>query len=82
MTRPAGSGAPDRWAVEAPPSPHHIGDPMPGIQTTTTDGIQIELTRNGLWVEARRPDGGWQSAFIPAPDLRGLLVDREVIQAT
>jgi hypothetical protein len=55
---------------------------MPTDRTTTTDGIQIELTSNGLWVEAPRPDGGWACAFLPAVDLRELLVDREVIQAT
>jgi hypothetical protein len=35
-----------------------------------TQGIRVELTRNGLWVEVRRPDGGTDREFIPGSRLR------------
>jgi hypothetical protein len=38
--------------------------------TTTTDGIQVELTPNGLWIERAAPDtAGWDTYFIAASDL-------------
>jgi hypothetical protein len=38
-----------------------------------TEGIEVELTPNGLWVEARHMDGpGWDRYFIPAHRLRRL----------
>ena len=38
-----------------------------------TDGIAVELTRNGLWVEARHAgDPGADRYFIPAHRLRRL----------
>jgi hypothetical protein len=36
-----------------------------------TDGIEVELTPNGLWVGARRRNRpGWDRYFIPAHRLR------------
>jgi hypothetical protein len=37
-----------------------------------TEGISVELTRNGLWVEARRQHGGHDRYCIPANRLRRL----------
>jgi len=37
---------------------------------TTTDGIGVELTPNGLWIErASSATAGWDTYFIPASDL-------------
>jgi hypothetical protein len=37
---------------------------------STTDGIQVELTPNGLWIERASPaTAGWDSYFIAASDL-------------
>jgi hypothetical protein len=50
--------------TEDPPSNH-------------TEGIAVELTRNGLWVHARRPDGrGTDREFIPGLALRLLAAKR------
>jgi hypothetical protein len=42
-----------------------------------TEGIAVWLTRNGLWVAARRPDGrGTDREFIPGLALRLLAANR------
>jgi hypothetical protein len=42
-----------------------------------TEGIAVWLTRNGLWVAARRPDGhGIDREFIPGMALRLLAAKR------
>jgi hypothetical protein len=42
----------------------------PDDEPNFTDGIRVELTRNGLWVEVCRPDGGTDREFIPGMRLR------------
>jgi hypothetical protein len=38
--------------------------------TGTTEGIQVELTPTGLWIERASPaTAGWDTYFIPASDL-------------
>jgi hypothetical protein len=38
--------------------------------TSTTEGIQVELTPNGLWIERSSPETvGWDTYFIAASDL-------------
>ena len=45
----------------------HTPDELPCF----TDGIAVELTPNGLWIEARHVgDPGWDRYFIPAHRLR------------
>jgi hypothetical protein len=37
-----------------------------------TDGIQVELTEFGLWIEVHAQPGGWQGVFLSARALRRL----------
>ena len=47
----------------------YLNDELPCF----TEGISVQLTRNGLWIEARHPsDPGWDRYFIPAHRLRRL----------
>jgi hypothetical protein len=40
-----------------------------------TDGITVELTEFGLWIEVHRSDGGgWEGIFLSARALRRLVV--------
>jgi hypothetical protein len=38
-----------------------------------TDGIQVELTDFGLWIEVHDQPGGWQGVFLSARALRRLV---------
>jgi hypothetical protein len=38
-----------------------------------TDGIQVELTEFGLWIEVQDQPGGWQGVFLSARALRRLV---------
>jgi hypothetical protein len=38
-----------------------------------TDGIAVELTEFGLWIEVHDPAGGWQGVFLSARALRRLV---------
>ena len=38
-----------------------------------TEGITVELTEFGLWVEVHDPPGGWQGVFLSARALRRLV---------
>jgi hypothetical protein len=38
-----------------------------------TDGITVELTEFGLWIEVHDQPGGWEGAFLSARALRGLV---------
>ena len=38
-----------------------------------TDGITVELTEFGLWIEVHDPPGGWQGLFLSARALRRLV---------
>jgi len=40
-----------------------------GPDDSATAGIQVELTRNGLWLELRAPGGRWRRRFVSAPEL-------------
>jgi hypothetical protein len=49
-------------------------DPMPGDgDVTTTEGITVELVREGLWVQRGSSPDEWNCVFIPAGDLYRLL---------
>ena len=37
-----------------------------------TDGIEVELTEFGLWVEVHDQPGGWEGVFVSARALRRL----------
>ncbi len=39
----------------------------------TTEGIEVELTDSGLWLEIRYPDGGSTRSFLSAPELYRLV---------
>jgi hypothetical protein len=38
-----------------------------------TQGITVELTEFGLWIEVHDPAGGWQGVFLSARALRRLV---------
>jgi hypothetical protein len=38
-----------------------------------TEGIAVELTEFGLWIEVHDPAGGWQGVFLSARALRRLV---------
>jgi hypothetical protein len=38
-----------------------------------TEGITVELTEFGLWIEVYDPAGGWQGVFLSARALRRLV---------
>ena len=38
-----------------------------------TDGIAVELTEFGLWIEVHRDGGGWDGIFLSARALRRLV---------
>jgi hypothetical protein len=38
-----------------------------------TEGITVELTEFGLWIEVHDPAGGWQGVFLSARALRRLV---------
>jgi hypothetical protein len=38
-----------------------------------TDGITVELTEFGLWIEVHDQPGGWHGIFLSARALRGLV---------
>jgi len=38
-----------------------------------TDGITVELTEFGLWIEVHDPAGGWEGVFLSARALRRLV---------
>ncbi|SRR6266536_1283057 len=38
----------------------------------TSDGIEVELTDSGLWLEIHYPDGGSTRTFLTAPELHRL----------
>jgi hypothetical protein len=49
-------------------------DPMPGGRdATTTEGITVELTLEGLWVQRGSSPDDWNCVFVPASDLYRLL---------
>jgi hypothetical protein len=48
-------------------------DPMPGDQDATTEGISVELTAEGLWVQRGASPDEWNCVFVPACDLNRLL---------
>jgi hypothetical protein len=49
-------------------------DPMPGGRdATTTEGITVELTLEGLWVQRGSSPDEWNCVFVPASDLYRLL---------
>ncbi len=48
-------------------------DPMPGDQDQTTEGISVELIREGLWVQRGASPDEWNCVFVPASDLNRLL---------
>ena len=43
---------------------------------TTTDGISVELTPDGLWVQYGSSPDEWHCVFVPASDLNRLLDGR------
>ncbi|HEV8649585.1 MAG TPA: hypothetical protein VG276_09305 [Actinomycetes bacterium] len=46
--------------------------------TTSTEGIQVELTPNGLWIERASPaTAGWDTYFIPAAELHRQLDEHD-----
>jgi hypothetical protein len=49
-------------------------DPMPGdSEQATTEGISVELVREGLWVQRGTSPDEWNCVFVPACDLFRLL---------
>jgi hypothetical protein len=49
-------------------------DPMPGDpEQATTEGISVELIREGLWVQRGSSPDEWNCVFVPARDLNRLL---------
>jgi hypothetical protein len=48
-------------------------DPLPGDQEQTTEGISVELVREGLWVQRGASPDEWNCVFVPASDLYRLL---------
>lgn len=38
-----------------------------------TEGITVELTEFGLWIEVQDQAGGWEGVFLSARALRGLV---------
>jgi hypothetical protein len=48
-------------------------DPMPGDPKQTTEGISVELTPDGLWVQRGASPDEWNCVFVPARDLNRLL---------
>ena len=53
----------------------------PATAAVTTEGIEVELTEHGLFIETQRPTGRWDCMFIPAPRLR-LMVARDLADPT
>jgi len=48
--------------------------PQPsGQDVTTTEGISVELTQDGLWVQRGASPDEWNCVFVPACDLDRLL---------
>jgi hypothetical protein len=48
-------------------------DPMLGDAEQTTEGISVELVRDGLWVQRGASPDEWNCVFVPASDLCRLL---------
>jgi hypothetical protein len=48
-------------------------DPLPADEGATTEGISVELTLYGLWVQRGSSPDEWNCVFVPASDLYRLL---------
>ena len=51
--------------------------PEPDRDQATTEGITVELVREGLWVQRGASPDEWNCVFVPASELFRLL-DREL----